>query len=551
MKITAKLFLTFSISLIFLHSDFLIAQNFPEILESKKEIKENYLPDFSFAGYHWGEKQIPENRGRIISSTDFGVVANDSLDDSKALLKALEETKEMEGNIILQLPPGRIILSEILFIERSNFVLRGAGVGKYGTEIYCPRPMRLMKDTESLKELREYLLEFNKRQLEPENNIDLPFSQYAWSGGIIWTQVPGERVKTYMEKYDEPKTTVAQVIAGERGEHTLKVSEMNNIAVGDVIQLELFNKEGENGAIVNDLYKDTGVKVGSHHWNFPTLPILRQQVKIVSKSGNTLKIKSPLTISIREDYRARLVKWDHLEEVGIEHLRISFPDGPKIAHHVEEGYNGIYLTRLYNGWVNDVIITNADSGILTESVANTSIQNVITKGNREAHYSVAMSGVFNVLVKNLKVYNKVIHPLSFNTFSTKSVYQNCEVFVAPILDQHSGANHQNLFDNISVHVVPENNSYPLFKGGGAGYWKPSHGAYSTFWNIKIHFLSSLDQKKPILLYGMKDGPYARLIGVHGNHPLEVKYGPKAYIKMSNHKISPVSLYNYQLEKRLN
>lgn len=551
MKITAKLFLTFSISLIFLHSDFLIAQNFPEILESKKEIKENYLPDFSFAGYHWGEKQIPESRGRIISSTDFGVVANDSLDDSKALLKALEETKKMEGNIILQLPPGRIILSEILFIERSNFVLRGAGVGKYGTEIYCPRPMRLMKDPESFKELREYLLEFNKRQLETENNIDLPFSQYAWSGGIIWTQVPGERVKTYMEKYDEPKTTVAQVIAGERGEHTLKVSGMNNIAVGDVIQLELFNKNGEDGAIVNDLYKGTAVKVGSHHWNFPTLPILRQQVKIVSKSGNTLRIKSPLTISIREDYRARLVKWDHLEEVGIEHLRISFPDGPKIAHHVEEGYNGIYLTRLYNGWVNDVIITNADSGILTESVANTSIQNVITKGNREAHYSVAMSGVFNVLVKNLKVYNKVIHPLSFNTFSTKSVYQNCEVFVAPILDQHSGANHQNLFDNISVHVVPKNNSYPLFKGGGAGYWKPSHGAYSTFWNIKIHFLSSLDQKKPILLYGMKDGPYARLIGVHGNHPLEVKYGPKAYIKMSNHKISPVSLYNYQLEKRLN
>ncbi len=34
---------------------------------------------------------------------------------------------------------------------------------------------------EDLKELREYLIEFDKRQREKENNIDLPFSQFAWS----------------------------------------------------------------------------------------------------------------------------------------------------------------------------------------------------------------------------------------------------------------------------------------------------------------------------------------------------------------------------------
>lgn len=550
MKFTAKSFFTFFITGFFLYPNLINAQNLPEILKSKKVSKENYLPDFSFSGYHWGEKQIPEDKGKVILATDYGVVANDGIDDSKALLKALEETKKMKENIILQLPAGRIILSEILFIERSNFVLRGAGVGEDGTEIYCPRPMRLMKNPESLKELREYLLEFDKRQREPENNIDLPFSQYAWSGGIIWTQVPGERVKSYMAKYDKPKTVLANVIAGERGDHTLKVSETNNLEVGDVVQLELFNKDGEDGAIISDLYKNTGVKVGSHHWNFPNLPIVRQQVKVISKSGNTVKIKSPLTISINKDYGARLVKWQHLKEIGIEHLRISFPDAPKIAHHVEEGYNGIYLTRLYNGWVDDVVIANADSGILTEGVANTTIKNVITKGDNKAHYSVAMSGVFNVLVKNLEVHNEVIHPLSFNTFSTKSVYQNCEVFVAPVLDQHSGANHQNLFDNIRVHVTPENNSYPLFKGGGAGYWKPSHGAYSTFWNIKVHFLSGLDENKAILLDGMKDGPYARLIGVHGNHPIEIQYGPRAYIEMNNQEVLPFSLYNYQLDKRL-
>lgn len=106
---------------------------------------------------------------------------------------------KIEGKVILQLPVGRIILSEILYLQRSNFVLRGAGTGKEGTEIYFSRPLMYVKNTEDLKELREYLIKFDKRQREKENNIDLPFSQYAWTGGFIRTRVPGVRVKSYLQ----------------------------------------------------------------------------------------------------------------------------------------------------------------------------------------------------------------------------------------------------------------------------------------------------------------------------------------------------------------
>lgn len=531
----------------------LTAQNLPEILSNKNIIQENYLPDYSYAGYHFGEKDIPVIEGKIVDATDFGVKADDGLDDSQALLDAIAQTKSMPGKIVLQLPPGRVILSEVLYIERSNFILRGAGVGETGTEIYCPRPMKYMDDPESLEELREYLIKHDKRQVEEENNIDLPFSQYAWSGGTIWTQVPGERVKYYMQKFDQPKTTVAKVLKGERGEHILKVSDVQGVKIGDVLQLELYNKDGKNGEIIEDLYKKTDVKVGSHHWNFPELPIVQQQVKVTAVSSNMIKIKTPLTISVQKEYQGRLVKWKHLEEVGLEHFKITFPHSPRVAHHVEPGFNGIFLTRLFNSWVKDVVIENADSGILTEEIANVTIKDVQTKGENIAHYTVAMGGVHNVLVKNLSVYNEAVHPLSFNTFSTKDVYQDCEVFVKPVLDQHSGANHQNLFDNIKVHVNPQKDgTYPLFKGGGAGYWKPSHGAYSTFWNIEVHFLGRLSQEKPFILNGMDNGPYARLIGVHGNHDLKIKYEPKAYIEETNNTLEDVpSLYDYQLTKRLN
>lgn len=544
---------SFFLNTLFVCQIFLVAaQEAPKILTDKKIAENHYLPDFSYAGYHNGEVELPNSFGKIVLATDFGVVANDGLDDSKALIKAIEATKEIPGNITLQLPAGKLILSSILFIERSNFVLRGAGSGTGGTEIYCPRPMMYLDSPAALAELREYLVTFDKRERQKENNIDLPFSQYAWSGGVIWTQVPGERVKSYLGKYDTPKNILAKVAKGERGETIFEVSEMKNLKVGAVVQLELFNKNGEEGEIIDDLYKKADVKVGSHHWMFPTLPIVTQQVEILKIQGKKITIKTPLTISIKPSYQAQLVEWKHLTEVGVEHLKITFPNAPRVAHHVEPGFNAICLTRVFNSWVNDVEITNADSGVLTEEIANVTIKNIVTNGSNLAHYTVAMAGVHNVLVNNLKVYNEAVHPLSFNTFSTKNVYQNCEVFVKPVLDQHSGANHQNLFDNITVHLsVNKDNSYPLFAGGGAGYWKPSHGAYSTFWNINVRVLNNHDSTSNVLLNGMLNGPYANLVGVHGNKNFQIKYEPTPYIELLNSNLYKIpSLYNYQLQKRL-
>lgn len=528
------------------------SQETPKIISDKQVSSQNFLPDFSYAGYHFGTSNIPEIKEKIISAADYGVIANDDIDDSKALLKAFKAANEVQGNVVLQLPAGKIILSDILYIERSNFVLRGAGSGKEGTEIFCPRPLIYMKNQESLAELREYLTTTDKRQVEKENNIDLPFSQFAWSGGFIWTQVPKQRVKYYLDKYDTPQNILAKVVQGKRGENVFYVSDSKGLKVGDVVELEMFNKDGEKGEIIEALYKNSKVKIGSSHWKLPSLPLVRQQVEIEAISKNKVTIKTPLLIDVKPNYQALLVEWNHLTEVGIEHLRISFPDAPRVAHHLEPGFNGIFLTRIFNSWVTDVTINNADSGILTEEIANVTIKDIVTEGKNIAHYTVAMGGVHNVLVENLKVYNKAVHPLSFNTFSTKNVYENCEIFTDPDLDQHAGANHQNLFDNIKVHFEPNtDNTYPLFAGGGASYWKPSHGAYSTFWNITVA-ISGNNLNVPIELNGMEEGPFARIIGINGNRNFTVKYGPDSYIEFVNQSMKKIpSLYNYQLKKRLN
>ncbi|MGB3464431.1 MAG: glycosyl hydrolase family 28-related protein [Cyclobacteriaceae bacterium] len=533
-------------------SCFSVCAQSPEILDPVVQ-KRHYLPDFSYAGYRNGSVPISFEADTVLAVESFGAFPDDGKDDSKALTKLLRSVKSIDKKVLVRFPSGRFIISDILYLNRNNIVLQGNGSGENGTILYFPRPMKNFEDPENLQELREYLVEFDKRQREKDNNIDLPFSQYAWSGGMIWTKVDGERVKSYLPKYNRKLSVLAEIMKGKRGELQMTVKNPSELKVGEVVQIAWFNKSGENGTLIDEIYQTRKVKkIGSHHWNFEEEPLVKQQVRITGINRNVIEISSPLLINIDPKWEPVIMEWKHLENVGIEGFRIVFPMAETIAHHVEEGFNAIYLTRLYDSWVQDVSIENADAAILTEEVANVTIDQVITTGEKLSHYSVYVGGVHNVLVKRLRVENKVRHPLSFNTFATKSVFKECEVHIDPILDQHSGANHQNLFDNIEVNIsLNGKTSYPLFAGGGAGYWKPSHGAFSTFWNIKVRFLDNLQAENPILLNGMKDGPYARLIGVSGNKQIKINYGPEAYIEMTNESIQFVpSLYDYQLEKRL-
>ncbi len=226
------------------------AQQLPRILIDAEVKKAHYLPDFSYAGYMHGEKAIPTPTGTIIKTTDHGVIANDGLDDSKALIKAIAAASDIQGNVIVELPAGRVILSDVIYIERSNLILKGAGTGDNGTELYFPRPLIYEPTPQPLRELQEYLIEFDKNQREKDNNIDLPFSPYSWAGGFIWTQVPGERVKSYLATYDRPATILADGITGNRGDLYFKIANNNGLKEGDVVELQLFNKDGEQGMLI-------------------------------------------------------------------------------------------------------------------------------------------------------------------------------------------------------------------------------------------------------------------------------------------------------------
>ena len=528
---------------------------YPDILSTETIRRDNYLPDFSFAGYANGLRAVPQASGTVVRVDDFGAAANDGVDDTKAVLRAIAQANATDGPVIVRFSAGRYRISDVLTIERSDFVLQGAGPGKGGTVLHFPRPLSQVDKSSSLDELREYIVKLDKRQREPDKNLDDYFSEYSWSGGFIWIQKPGVRAAPYLVEYDPPIEKLADIANGERGGQSLVLATQAKVSAGDIVQLQWVNRTGPDAGIIKSLYESEFESAGSHHWSFPERPLVRQTSRIVSVDGRNVRLADPLLHDVNDSIPAQLAAWHGLEHVGVEDVALEFPDSPYFGHHMERGYNGIYFTSAFDSWARNIRVTNADSGILSYNSANLTYRDIASDGTRPAHYAVHMGNVHNVLAENIIVMNPVLHSLTFNTQSTKCVYKNAEVFVAPTLDQHAGANHQNLFDNVTVHMqavrTADGLATPVFDGSGAGYWQPGHGGFNTTWNLRVLITGGAYADEVVTVQGLDEGPMARIVGLHGNRTFKLDYRPKPYVEMLNVSLDSVpSLYDYQKRLRL-
>jgi hypothetical protein len=522
------------------------------------------LPDYSYAGYGFGIAPLPTDPGTVIDAAKHGVIPDDGKDDAKALLKALAAADAMDGKVTVRLPKGRVQIGEVIPLTRSNLVLDGAGDEAGGTELYFPRPLKIVDDPERQAELRDYLKREDKYERQPDQNINFLFTEYSWSGGFIFIGPKGTRPVSYDGTKDTRNPVLTDAVAGKQFSKTVTVKNAMALKVGQVVQLQWFSGEGEKSAILKSLYGDIGpwnakqtdkamkLSIGSHHWTFPNRPVVGQSTRIVAIKGNKVTLGDPLLHDVRADQPAVFADWQHLNNIGVQNIKFTFPASPSFGHHLEQGYNGIYMTGLYDGWAKNLSFENADSAILTDNAASLTIADIATTGDHVAHYSVHVGAVHNVLVTGLSVENPVIHPVSVNTRSSRSVYHNTQVLRDAVIDQHSGSNHQNLFDNLTLHIAPGKDkagaaTYRLWLAGGAPYWKPGHGLYNTQWNIKLKFAGN--DTGPVKLTSGLEGPGAYIVGISGNRPLEVSYAPDPYIEGLNQSPSIPSLYDYQLAKR--
>ncbi len=495
----------------------------PEIISNNSA---HYMPDFSYAGYQWGEKNIPDLQGKIFDVTQFGAMPDDYIDDTLSVLATLKSAHEYNGPVVIFFPPGRFILSETLPVKRSHIVIRGSGGhSKKNTTLYFPKPiLEVRQIPEHIIKKKSYIIRENKR-------VNGRFySPVSWTGGFIWTSSDGI-------KKNKLRTAV---ISGNQGGQTLAIEPTDNIKTGSVLQIRWCSSDCiDSDGLLSHTVNNQLVNIGSKTRKLVKKGLIRQTVTVEHIINNSITIKEKLLHDIHPDWGVTLSHTNFLNEVGIESLRIAFPDSYYQGHLMEAGYNALFLKNLLHGWVSDVLITNSDNGIIIQKSKNLTIENITLNG-REGHHSIVISNSNNILTKDFHLLSKARHGPSMGYASRLNVYTNGEIYNSP-LDQHNGLNQQNLFDDLQLQIYDIGQ---LFNHGGAKNLRPTSGAFSVFWNIEVDF-------KKNGLITLNDAPSARLIGLHGSLPIKLNYGPDAYIKgLNDSNIKQKSLYQYQLQKRL-
>src|SRR5262249_4233288 len=294
------------------------------------------LPDYSFAGYHAGEKAIP-NTAVVANVRDFGAVPNDSGDDSQAFNKAIASI----SNGAILVPAGKYVINRPVVINKPNIVLLGEN-----------------RDETIL--LAGHVPGNCARSNQGSPNC-------APYGGIAMLEIRG--------KVNGSKLSDVSADA-KRGDHTLQLLSAASLKAGQIVRLRM--KNPRDNSLGCYLYADAGcLNAERQQWYGGN--IVDWKVKIESISGDSVTLERPLRTDIRTAWAPEI--WSYsptVQESGIENLTIQFPGAQYAGHNKEEGFYGIFILHAFNSWVRDVTIVDADRGVEISGVSNT-ISGVIFK----------------------------------------------------------------------------------------------------------------------------------------------------------------------------
>ena len=460
------------------------------------------LPDFSRAGYHCGDTPVPSPK-TAANVKDFGAKGDGKADDTEAFKRAISAAVAKGGGAV-DIPKGKYILKDIIWIKHSNVVLRGAGKDK--TILFFPKPLQDILPNMS------------------HTTGGRPTSAYSWSGGLIW-------VKGYIG----PKKLAAVTRDAKRGTKTITVENTSKLHVGDMVQIT--QTDDKNNSLTKYLYQgDCGdiAKVGRVSVKLPA--------KVLKVRGNSIILDRPLRIDVRKSWSAAIAEFaPSVSEVGVENLAIVFPNTPYKGHFTEKGYNAIAMNGVANCWIKNVAIINADSGIFLSGSSFCTVSDLLIKSNRKkasrgctGHHGVQFGS--DCLLTNFRIETSFIHDITVGYLASGNVSNNG--YGANLsLDHHRKAPFANLFSNLDAGIGRD-----IWRCGGGRHLGKHAAAWNTYWNIR----ASNPLPPPNKKFGT---PMINLVGLY-TKAAEATTPKGAWFEVfPTNTLQPPELYKAQLEKR--
>jgi hypothetical protein len=479
-----------------------------QFLEARRTGEEPELADFSYAGYHWGEKPIPSAGWKIFDVTQFGARPNDGKSDKAALIKAIAAA-EIHGSGIVFFPAGKFLINELddphnkpILIRGSKIVLRGSGSGEGGTELYMDRHMD---------------------PTHPDKLWTCPY--------LIQFKGEGETGKSI------------PVIANSRREsRVLEIDDASVLKAGDWVVLKLVDKSPEGVAAAVAPYKpdpawksiiEKGVLINEFHC-------------IESIEGNRITFKEPIHADVEAFKGWILRKVRPLEEIGVEEIAFSGNWHEKFVHHKnaihDGGWSMISLSRCVNSWIRECRFTDFNRPVKISGSSSVTVEDLTLEGTL-GHSAVGLNNTTHSMVRRVTDTAGHWHASGVAGTCSGNVFLRSEYRADTCYESHASQPRWTLFDNIAGGWV-------YGRWGGAEHNQPNHLEGLVFWNYKnigsgepgeFHFM------RPDSKYGRIIMPY--VIGFHGNAQAWVKEEIKL-LESNGTPVYPESLYEAQVELRM-
>lgn len=437
-----KLFYVFCM---ILHAPYLFGQE-PTRSVLFEQFKENrtgaLLPDFSYAGYHRGEKSIPDiNHYKIFNVMDYGALPNDNISDREAIQAAIDAANR-NGSGIVFFPNGRFIVNDdstaqLGIISRgSNIILRGSGSGEGGTELFMEKP------------------------LKPENPDQM------WTGRpmFIMTTCGADEM-------------VDQVVASASiGDFKLKLRSKGNLNAGDWIALKMQNNDAD--LIAQELapyqidstwkhLRDKGVGVCVYH-------------QVLHIEENTIHLHTPIAYNVDPYYGWTVYRYSQADEVGVEDIAFVGNWKEQFKHHQswvhDSGFNLLELLRCTNSWIRNCRFTDCSIGAFIKECANVTVLNSLINGNG-GHHAVTSVHSTNVLLANLKDEASQWHSFGVSNRAMNTVIWNCSYPSTTCFESHAYQPRNTLLDNVTGGFMGG-------RQGGSIHSLPNHLRGLVFWNYR-------------------------------------------------------------------
>jgi hypothetical protein len=399
------------------------------------------LPDFSYAGYHSGEKAIPTVAVKA-NVKDFGAKGDGIADDTKAFNDAIASVSE--GAVFV--PAGRYKITDFIYIRKSGVVLRGAG--PESATLWFPKPLNEVHPLGSRTSTGDSTTAYS---------FDYAFLTLQGSFG---------------------SNPLASITAeAKRGDTVISVASTAGLKVGQRIQIQA--REDMAQSLKTYLYAgdpgpiDNGKKLDA-----------RMVSSIVGIDGDKVRLNRPLRFETRAAWTPQILAFEPtVTESGFEDIRLDFPDVPYPGHFKEQGYNAFELSEVSDCWVRNVLIQNADMGILFVNYAcfNTSRETVNSayagRGSLGAHHGFQIKISQDNLITAFDMRLRCVHDLSVENASGNVIGNGKGIDLA--FDHHCDTPFANLYVDIDAGM----GTRVFESGGGAGIGKHA-AAWSTFWNIR-------------------------------------------------------------------